>query len=222
MDHLEAWVEELRPDVIGIAESWADDGIGDAELHLHGYDMFRQDRPVARGAGGVLLYVRADLRASAYKPETQFPEQVWCYLKDSRDRKFYIGVCYRTPTADIFDGLNHELLRTLLGEFGSTGKHFLLMGDFNYRFDRWPVLSCDGLTADAERFITCLDDNFLCQHVTAPTRGDRILDLVVTDGDCIVDDVERLGPLGGSDHGALGWLVEFESVDVRGSRWLCA
>ncbi len=66
----------------------------------------------------------------------------------------------------------------------------------------------------------CLDDNFLCQHVTVPTMGDRILDLVLTDGDCVVDGVERLGPLGGSDHEALCWQVEFESADIPRSGWV--
>jgi len=38
----------------------------DVELALNGYDMFRQDRPVDRDGGGVLLYVRSTLNAVQY------------------------------------------------------------------------------------------------------------------------------------------------------------
>ena len=97
MDQLELWADDLKPDVIGVTETWADDGILDSELMLNGYDLFRRDRPVARNGGGVLLYIRSSLNASECEPKTKFPEQVWCQMTDVRDRKFYVGICYRTP-----------------------------------------------------------------------------------------------------------------------------
>ena len=207
MDQLELWTGELNPDIIGVTETWADSDILDSELMLAGYDLFRRDRPVARNGGGVIMYIRSTLNASEYEPKTKFPEQVWCQLTDVRGSKFYVGVCYRTPTLDIFNGGNHDVLRSLLNELGATNRHFLLMGDFNYRFTEWPCQGNDGLTVEAESFCACLDDNFFVQHVTEPTRLDAILDLVVTDEEDMVDDVLRLGPLGSSDHSAVTWNV---------------
>ena len=77
---LEAWVQDLDPDIIGITESWANSEILDAEISLPGYVLFRKDRPVNRHGGGVLLYVRAKFCAVESKLSTKFPEQIWCSL----------------------------------------------------------------------------------------------------------------------------------------------
>jgi len=39
----EAMVCNYEPDVVGIAESWAHDGINGSEIALKGYDLFRCD-----------------------------------------------------------------------------------------------------------------------------------------------------------------------------------
>jgi len=56
---LQAAVKQHCPKVIGIAETWCSDNISDAELHLQGYDLFRDDRLTGVG-GGVALYVHSD------------------------------------------------------------------------------------------------------------------------------------------------------------------
>ena len=57
IDLLQATVHNLKPDIIGITESWAHPEIFDLELHLEGYQLFRCDRSVSSRGGGVLLYV---------------------------------------------------------------------------------------------------------------------------------------------------------------------
>jgi hypothetical protein len=37
-------VETLRPDLVGITESFVNEDISDSELNIEGYDMFRKDR----------------------------------------------------------------------------------------------------------------------------------------------------------------------------------
>ena len=44
-------VDELKPHIIVITESWANNDITDAELGLEGYVMFRKDRMGRRGGG---------------------------------------------------------------------------------------------------------------------------------------------------------------------------
>ena len=41
---LEATVEAINPNIIGITESWCNDAFGEAEMGTAGYDMFRADR----------------------------------------------------------------------------------------------------------------------------------------------------------------------------------
>ena len=73
---------ELKPDIIGVTESWAGPMVSDSELSLSGYDLFRQDRPVDRNGGGVLLYVRSSLQAVQCKMSSEYPEHVWCHIID--------------------------------------------------------------------------------------------------------------------------------------------
>ena len=87
-DQLEAWVHDLKPDIIGITESWTTSQVLDSELALPGYDLFRQDRPVSREGGGVLLYVKSSLHAVQFSLCAKFPEHVWCYFLDSAGCKF--------------------------------------------------------------------------------------------------------------------------------------
>ena len=43
-DELNIMVDDIKPHIIGITESWANNDITDAELGLEGYAMFRKDR----------------------------------------------------------------------------------------------------------------------------------------------------------------------------------
>jgi len=100
-DLFTAWVLNYSPDVIGVTETWANTDILDSELALAGYDMFRQDEPVNRAGGGVLLYVKNFLQATVYEPSVSFPEQIWCNISSSSADTILIGVCYRTPNSDM-------------------------------------------------------------------------------------------------------------------------
>jgi len=46
LDELTATVCSLRPDVVGITESWTNSNIMDSELMLSGYELFRFDTEV--------------------------------------------------------------------------------------------------------------------------------------------------------------------------------
>ena len=54
-DELNIMVDDIKPHIIGIIESWANNDITHAELGLEGYAMFRKDRMGRRG-GGVLYW----------------------------------------------------------------------------------------------------------------------------------------------------------------------
>lgn len=218
-DQFESWICNVNPDVIAITESWTNDKILDSELSLPGYTMFRKDRPGNREGGGVLLYIRSILKPFEVSPSTGFPEQVWCGISDSSGRDFYLGVCYRTPTDNIFGSGNHEVLRELLTEIGGSDKHFILIGDFNYSFRKWPIANdMDAPTTEAQQFVECLDDNFFTQHVTFPTRKNAILDLIITDKPDMVQNLEDLGAFDKSDHTALLWTTSVRTVTEKSSR----
>ena len=59
---LNIMVDDIKPHIIGITESWANNDITDDELGLAGYVMFRKDRMGRRGCG-VLLYIKENVPA---------------------------------------------------------------------------------------------------------------------------------------------------------------
>jgi len=203
-DHFESWICSINPYVIAITESWTNQNILDAEISLSGYTLFHKDRPVNKEGGGVLLYVRSILKPLEFNPRSTFPEQVWCRILDLSGGDFYLGVVYRTPTDNIVGSGNHDELRNLLTEVGESLKHFILIGDFNYSFRKWPIGNdTDTPTAEAQLFVDCLDDNFLTQHVTFSTRKNAVFDLIISDEADMTQELSDIGLFENSDHIAL-------------------
>ena len=61
-DELELYVVKETPNLICITESLANANIGDGEINMNGYTVFRRDRK-NRVGGGVLLYVKNNIKA---------------------------------------------------------------------------------------------------------------------------------------------------------------
>ena len=90
-------VDEIKPHIIGLTESWVNTDITDAELGLAGYVMFRKDRMGRRG-GRVLLYIKETIPAYEVQlqEEADCNEAVRCKLV-TRHTTVTIGVVYRCP-----------------------------------------------------------------------------------------------------------------------------
>lgn len=190
--------------VIGVTEIWASSNISDAELHIDGFTMFRQDRKHCKG-GGVVLYVKDHLSVAEHTKlnEVDFHETIWCTVHLSTV-KMLVGVCYRGPNS--LDSNNDQLLVL----FSKAVQHvnyakdtrLMILGDFNYPeidYVHHCVASSDN--SAAYKFFKTTHDLFLHQHVSEPTRvTDRhspsLLDYVFTDESHIIDTIERKPPLG--------------------------
>ena len=96
-NELDIMVDEIKPHIIGITESWANNDITDAELGLEGYVMFRKDRMGRRG-GGVLFYIKETIPAYEVQlqGEADCNEAIWCKLV-TEHTTVTIGVVYRCP-----------------------------------------------------------------------------------------------------------------------------
>ncbi|PIK46567.1 hypothetical protein BSL78_16576 [Apostichopus japonicus] len=83
-------LEDLKPDVFGITESWLREDIDSAEVSHPGYVVYRQDRRDTHNGvgGGVLLYVRDDI-VSVEKSQLQgsFVNSVWCELSTNNSKR---------------------------------------------------------------------------------------------------------------------------------------
>lgn len=103
--------------------------ISEEELHVDGYTTFRKDRISDIKGGGVLIYAKDNLTVSEFKLDNEFPEQVWCKLKYDGNRELLIGVCYRTPSENVYENGVYQQLREMIQEVSN--RDFILI-DFNY------------------------------------------------------------------------------------------
>ena len=71
------------------------------------------------------------------------------------------------------------------------------MGDFNYPDIDWETYSGTKVSEDFRNLVL---DKFLNQHVDHATRGDNILDLILSTNESLVSDVTVNAPLGSGDH----------------------
>ena len=208
-EELETLCEEEKLDIVAITESWSTPEVGDSELALKGYTLFRKDREreVEQKGGGVLLYIRENLVAmELLEWRRKECEAVWVEVKGENGTAVCIGVCYRSPTASAQE---NEMLLEVINNVAKS-KVLLLVGDFNYPMIDWVMQDSAG---PGMEFLDVVQDNFLWQHVDQATRGDNILDLVLSTERNLVEDLRVTAPIGRSDH----VTVQFElCLEVRG------
>ena len=207
-NELDIMVDEIKPHIIGITESWANNDITDAELGLEGYVMFRKDRMGRRG-GGVLLYIKETIPAYEVQlqEEADCKEAIWCKLVTGHTT-VTIGVVYRCPN---ITKQNNEKIHNAISEV-SKGD-CIIMGDFNHGNIKWDTLQSTGV--EDQQFLCLIQDNFLTQHVLEPTRAARILDIVLSSQKEFVDNVVIQEPLGSSDHNQLHFNIKIKSVKTK-------
>ena len=87
------------------------------------------------------------------------------------------------------------------------------MGDFNHGNITWDTLQSTGV--EGQKLLCQVQDNFLTQHVLEPTRGTRVLDIVLSSQKELVDNVEIKEPLGSSDHKQMHFNKNIKSEKTK-------
>ena len=83
------------------------------------------------------------------------------------------------------------------------------MGDFNHGHIPWKSLQSTG--GEDQQFLFLVQDSFLTQHVLEPTRGQNVLDTVLSSQKELVDNVKIHEPLGNSDHNQIHFDINVKS-----------
>ena len=207
-NELNIMVDDIKPHILGITESWANNDITHAELGLGGYVMFRKDRMGRRGRG-VLLYIKETIPAYEVQlqEEADCNEVIWCKLVTGHTT-VTIGVVYRCPN---ITKQNNEKIHNAITEV-SKGD-CIIMGDFNHGNIKWDTLQSTGV--EDQQLMCLVQDNFLTQHVLEPTRATKVLDIVLSSQKQLVDNVVIQEPLGSSDHNQLHFNINLKSDKTK-------
>ena len=72
------------------------------------------------------------------------------------------------------------------------------MGDFNHGHIQWKSL--ESTAGEDQHFLFLIQDSFLTQHVQESTKGENVLNIVLSSQNELTDNDKIHEPLGNSDH----------------------
>ena len=185
--------------VLCLTESHLDENIKDAEINMKNFTIFRQDRMPGTQKGGVITYIRNDLALNAVEL-TKGAKGICEYqLIHLPDNNVILINMYRPPGANLEDFKSQmKEVNRAIDELGNPLPTIILTGDFNYPELKWPV-DIVGRISKATPLLECMNKYALVNYITKPTRGNNILDLLLTNDDEMVRDV-RVEDTDMSDH----------------------
>ena len=116
-------------------------------------------------------------------------------------KKTLIGDYYKAPltSAQEDEGLIELILKV-------SNEITLVMGDFNFPGIKWESDEASG------NVLECIHDSFFNQHVLLPTRGDNILDLVMSNEEGLVENLTVGEPFDTSDHYVIKWEMVIQKI----------
>ena len=174
-------------DIICIVESWLQNHIHDNVVHINNYNLIRRDRKTSIH-GGVCAYIRKTIKFQTLNDlSNEDFEALWLNLNPSRLPRgisnIILGLVYHPPSADDRLMINYlfESLTCVEAQFPNSG--VIIAGDFN--------------KLNTSRLRNAFK---LKQIIRFPTRGNNILDLILTNLDQYYQEPEKFSPFGLSDH----------------------
>ena len=216
MDELEAVVKFHNPDTIGVSEVLPKrfrNQIYSEQFKLEGYDMIPHPNIDRNEGRGSILYIKSNLTHMPVDIQgsgKHFDEHILQEIKINDSDSMIIAHIYRSPTSSSTNNLN---LMELLRELASMKPDLLSMGDANLHIDWDNMIALSTNESDINhQFLDCIQELDLTQHVQESTRQrgndtPRCLDIVLTNEENYVMNLQQLAPLGKSDHS----IIKFET-----------
>jgi len=198
-------ITSVKPDIIIGSETWLNPEIPSCEYFpTDEYNIYRKDRPKNtqnQSYGGVLLAVSTKLHSKEVKELQTDSEIVWCEVNMENTRKLPLGSYYRPPSDK---GQSLDELSNSLNRINQNSKSTIILGgDFNLGHIDWNVpCTIPGKpdTKQHDQLIDILNGNSLEQIVDKPTRGNRTIDLILTNIPSKINKVETMPAIGNADH----------------------
>ena len=142
-------------------------------------------------------------------------DHAWIELPTDKGESLLCGCIYRTQSNDSDNNectKSTKAITQLIRTAHRRNINLLIADDFNYKNIDWSNEYAPKEQQHLLDFIETLQDCYLFQHVTEPTRyreGERsnILDLILSSEEGMVQDLTYHPPIGESDHVCLRFNV---------------
>ena len=199
LNELNVLINSVKPSFVAITETWLNNTVPDSLLDQSNlYSVFRHDRP-SRG-GAVCLLISNLFRCIQIPVELDLiGVEIVCVDIYCKHELIRIIVCYRsTSLARASIELNNRLVHCI-NKLSHVRHSVLLVGDFNLPHINWYT---NHIPKDLmhQTFLECFSCNGFSQLNNFSTRGDAILDLVLTNEPNLIGNIEIQAPLGAGDH----------------------
>ncbi len=203
-------VEAVKPDVIYGCETWLKPSISSGEIFPDGYDLYRRDRKDGI-RGGVLIGIRSNL--NNYQLDIQCESEFIAAKIINGNQSIIVAALYRPPssTPAFMDDLNTTIFNLCRNNQDAA---VWIAGDINLPDIDWQtntIVSHQYKHVINESFLQMLDSTGLQQVIDFPTRGDNILDVVLTNRPSLISRSSPLPRL--SDH-----EVVFVEANIQAQR----
>lgn len=214
---------EEKPSIISISEVKPKNFKFERQLSeyiIDGYELVPINLGIRDGGRGLLIYVKDNLTFNHINLGVDFLEYACVEIVLNKQEKLLYTSIYRSPSSDIN---NNNKLNTLLKEIVSRKySHTIINGDINYPGIDWENISTSqGPGEDEYEFIETIRDCFLYQHILENTRGrgsdnPSLIDLVFSNEEGMVSDVNVDAPLGKSDHAFISYCLNVHRNGPKG------
>ena len=200
------FVDTFDPDLVALTETWLHADLPNSLfVNTDKYCVFRKDR-CTRG-GGVCILIKRMRKLIATEvilpTEYQKLEIVAIDIYDKLSKPMRIVCVYRPPDYCADDNV---LLFSALKHLADNSARICFLGDFNLPDFNWiHLVYPDNVLYNATADFIC--NQGLSQIVMQTTRGDSILDLVLTSDPICCDSVQYIAPLANSDHCIVTWQL---------------
>ena len=221
-DELSLIISDKNPDIVQLTEVLPkrnnQNVDHNTDFNLSGYNMYHNTNP----ARGIITYIRSTIDVSECDilndGTVYLNEYLWNVLKIN-SLTLLLGCVYRSGSNDK-NASTTELVNIIKSIDQSKYDKVIITGDFNYPDINWEDLSQNN-TIDCQ-FVNCLEDVYFQQLVSKPTRhrGDQrpnLLDLVISNDDDYIVNIDHLPPLGKSDHDLLSVSLNIPKEAPEGS-----
>ena len=215
-------IDAQKPDVLALTEFGASSAIGDSELGVEGYTLYRGNHSDGKGGPGkgVGMYVSNTLNHSAAPAmeKVVFDCSTWSFIKLADNKTLLVGVVYRSPNST--DGNNQNLLSILRTASTTRCEYLSICGDFNLPSIDWNLRrSRESENSFSSDFVEQIEEMSLYQHARESTRfrgsQNSCLDLIFTNEESMINEIRELPPLGKSDHICQRWELTVSEALFR-------
>ena len=160
------------------------------------------------GLRGVAIYVKNNLPSQDVQIDhTNYRDHVWVEIKINDNDILLCGCIYRSPSGDkeVASRSILEMGNILVQSVKREAHHLLIAGDFNLKDIDWENECVSYNQEHLLQFIETFQECYLYQHVKRPTRyrvGEtpHILDLIMTNEEGMIQNIDHFPGLGKSDH----------------------